>query len=347
MKKRKIEISSLTILKIVAILIGLWLLWKIFDIILILFVVVIITATLSPTVDWLAAKRVPRILAVTLIYILALAILGGAAYLIIPPFVEQIKELTIDLPQILAKISPSLSSIREQYLEQPSFVAILHRSLETLSGQLTQISINIFSTAWGFFSGLIITLAILVLTFYLLLEKDSLKNLLESILPKEKKENAFAVLRQVRVKWGAWVRGRLLLSVIVGLIVYIGLVIFGFPFALALAILAGLLDIIPYIGPTIAAVPAIIIAFFISPWLGLAVLIFYIVVNLFENVVLVPKIMQKAVGLSPVTIIVALLIGAKLAGILGIILAIPAAAGIVVLFTEWKRITKQEDEKKA
>ena len=207
MEKTKIEISSLTILKIVAILIGLWLLWKIFDIILILFVVVIITATLSPTVDWLSKKKVPRILAVTLIYILALAILGGTAYLVIPPFIEQIKELTIDLPQILAKISPSLSSIREQYLEQPSFVAILHRSLEALSGQLTQIPINIFSTAQGFFSGLIITLAVFVLTFYLLLEKNSLKNLLESILPKEKKEHAFVILRQVRVKWGAWGRG--------------------------------------------------------------------------------------------------------------------------------------------
>ena len=344
MEKTKIEISSLTILKIVAILIGLWLLWKIFDIILILFVVVIITATLSPTVDWLSKKKVPRILAVTLIYILALAILGGTAYLVIPPFIEQIKELTIDLPQILAKISPSLSSIREQYLEQPSFVAILHRSLEALSGQLTQIPINIFSTAQGFFSGLIITLAVFVLTFYLLLEKNSLKNLLESILPKEKKENAFAVLHQVRVKWGAWVRGRLLLSVIVGLITYIGLAIFGVPFALALAILAGLLDIIPYMGPIIAAAPAIIIAFFISPWLGLMVLILYVVVQLFEFIVLVPKIMQKAVGLSPVTIIIALLIGAKLAGILGVILAIPAAAGIVVLFTEWKRIIRRDVE---
>lgn len=344
MEKRKIEISTLTILKIIAILIGLWLLWKIFDVILILFVVIIITATLSPTVDWLSEKKVPRILAVILIYILALATLGGVAYLIIPPFIEQIKELALNLPQILAKISPSLSLIKEQYIEQPSFVAILQKTLEALSDQLTQFSINIFSTAQGFFSGLIVTLAIFVLTFYLLLEKDSLKNLLESILPKEKKENTFAVLRQVRVKWGAWVRGRLLLSVIVGFIVYVGLAILQIPFALTLAILTGLLDFIPYIGPIIAGVLAVIIAFFISPWLGLAVLILYIVVQLFEFIVLVPKIMQKVVGLSPVTIIIALLIGAKLAGILGIILAIPAAAGIAVLFSEWKKIARRDVE---
>ena len=340
MEKQKIEISTLTILKILGILIGLWLAWKLFDIILMLFVALIITATLNPTVDWLQNKKVPRILAVILIYFLALVIIGGAAYLLVPLLAIQLKELALSLPEILTKTAPSLSLIKEFYLEQQVFLETLQKPLEYFSGQITQFSLNIFSTAQGFFQGLFLTLAVFVLIFYLLLEKDSLKSLLESILPKHKKDNIADIVRQVRVKWGAWLRGRILLSIIVGIIIYIGLAILQMPFALALAILAGLLDVIPYIGPVIAAVPAVIIAFFISPWLGLTVLILYIIVAQLEGFILVPKIMQKAVGLSPVAIIIALLVGVKLAGVLGALLAIPAAAGIVVVFYEWKKIAK-------
>ena len=128
------------------------------------------------------------------------------------------------------------------------------------------------------------------------------------------------------------------------MVYYLGLLALGVPFALALAVLAGILEIIPYVGPIVAAIPTIIIAFFVSPWLALAVAIFYIIVQQLEGHILVPKIMQKAVGISPVTIIIALLIGAKLAGVLGLLLAVPICAGIIVLTSEWKNSSNQNEK---
>jgi len=339
METRKIEISTATILKIIAVLIGLWLVWKILDIILILFVVLIITATLSPTIDWLSAKKVPRILSVILIYFLALAILGGAGYLILPPLIEQIKELAQDLPQILARITPSFSAVKEFYYQQSSYINLMQKPLETLSSQLATFSVNVFSTARGFFAGLGLAVMILVLTFYLLLDKNFLRNFLTSIIPEAQKDGVFSILHQMKIKWGAWMRGQLLLCLITGVIYYIALLILGIPFALSLAVWGGLLEVIPYVGPILAAIPAIIIAFFISPWLALAVLIFFILYQQLEGHILVPKIMQRAVGLSPVIVIVALLIGFKLAGILGAILAVPTAAAGIVLLSEWKNLS--------
>ncbi len=344
MEKVKVDISTSTILKIIGIILVIWLIWKIQDIILILFIVFIITAALSPTVDWLSTKKVPRILAVISIYLLALLVLGGAGYLIIPPFVVQIKELIQNMPEIIAKIAPSISLVQHYYQEQQSLISLFQKPLEALSGQVTQLSIGIFSTAQGFFIGLGIALSIFVMTFYLLLEEEGLKHLIKSFSPEQYREQIVDVLQKVRIKWGSWVRGQLILCAIIGVVYYLGLLALGVPFALALAVLAGILEIIPYVGPIVAAIPTIIIAFFVSPWLALAVAIFYIIVQQLEGHILVPKIMQKAVGISPVTIIIALLIGAKLAGVLGLLLAVPICAGIIVLTSEWKNSSNQNEK---
>ncbi len=132
-------------------------------------------------------------------------------------------------------------------------------------------------------------------------------------------------------------QGQLFLGVIVGVLVYIGLSLLGIRFALLLAIIAGILELVPYIGPVLSAIPAVILAFFQAPILALWILILYIVVQQLENYLLVPVIMKKVVGLNPVVVIIALLIGGKLLGILGIILAVPAAAVLAEFFKDIKR----------
>jgi predicted PurR-regulated permease PerM len=135
---------------------------------------------------------------------------------------------------------------------------------------------------------------------------------------------------------GLWVLGQILLSVCIFVGVYIGLSLLGVQYALVLALLAGVFEVVPFIGPTLSAIPALFIAFTQSPTLAIAVLVLYIAVQKLESWILVPKIMQKTVGTSPVVIIFALLIGVKLGGIVGLLLAVPIVAIFTVLKEEWK-----------
>jgi len=137
---------------------------------------------------------------------------------------------------------------------------------------------------------------------------------------------------------GRWFQGQLLLGVIVGVLVYLGLWILNVRFALLLAIIAGVLELVPYIGPVLAAIPGVILALFQGPFLlAVWVLLLYIVVQQLENYLIVPLVMKKAVGLNPVVVIIALLIGGKLAGVIGILLAVPAAAVLAEFFRDIKR----------
>ncbi|MDQ5981520.1 MAG: hypothetical protein QG570_269, partial [Patescibacteria group bacterium] len=127
-------------------------------------------------------------------------------------------------------------------------------------------------------------------------------------------------------------RGQLTLMVLMGVVTYIGLVIIGVPYPVALAVLAGLFEIVPIIGPTIAAIPAVIIAFAVSPLMGLATLIFYILIQQAENSLIVPKIMQKAIGFNPLVTIIVLMVGGEVLGIIGVILSVPIAIIAVEIF---------------
>ena len=240
MKKREIKISVATILKIIAVLVAVYLLWRILDIILLLFIVAIIFAALSPTVDWLANKKVPRIISVIIIYLLVIGVIVGASFIIIPPLVEQIRELSQNIPQIIEKFSPSYYSVRDFYHEQSTIISIIQKPLENLSTQLASISLNIFNSTKGFFTFLGAILTIIILTFYLLMEKQAARKILEIVLPEKNKEKILSIAHLVKIKWGAWLRGQLLIMVIIGILIYIGLLIMGIPYALPLAVLAGL-----------------------------------------------------------------------------------------------------------
>ena len=153
-------------------------------------------------------------------------------------------------------------------------------------------------------------------------------------------DKIFEVMNKIGFKMGGWLRSQFILMIIVGVADGIILMILGVPYALTLAVWGGLTEVIPYIGPWLGLIPAFIVAFTISPLKGLLIFIAYIIIQQLESQFLVPKIMGKAVGLSPVIIILAILIGAKLMGILGVLIAVPAAAAISVIIQEWPEIKK-------
>lgn len=330
--KTYIEISFFSIIKVVIILLGLVFLWQIRDILLLLFIVLVIVAALSPVVDkW--STKMNRIIAVTLIYIIMIAIISGIGAIVFPPLVEQIQQLAEKLPDYLYKIFPDFGSWRE-------IITSSQAGLTKTAQEISQFGLKLYSATLGFFDGLIAVFTIIILTFYLLLEQNGVKKFVFNYFPLENREQVINVAHKIGIKMGGWLRGQLLLGATVGLIDGIGLGLLGVDYALTLGVWAGFTELIPYIGPVLGAIPGVLLAFMESPLLGVLVLAFYVVVQQLEASFLVPKIMQKAVGLSPVIIIIAILIGAKIAGLTGVVLSIPAAAIISVIFTEWSQIKK-------
>lgn len=344
MKNRTIlDISTTSIIRIVLVLIALWFLYFIRDIIAIVFVSIIISAALSPAVDKLNKKGIPRTLSIVFMYLLILGILGGLIYFVFPPMVTQIQQLTDSLPGYFKTFSNFITSLRD--VSTNGILSASQANLTSLSNFLGEFINNILNTTLGFFSGAAALLMILVLTLYFLLDENGIKKFFISLLPIRQKTRIISMTSKIGHKLGGWLRGQIILGIIVGVVVYIGLIILKMPYALTLAIVAGLFEIIPIIGPILAAIPAILVAFTISPTIALVVTIFYILVQELENKLLVPKIMQYAVGLNPITIIIIILIGAKLMGIIGVLLAVPVAAVIYVILEEWPILSESPTKK--
>jgi predicted PurR-regulated permease PerM len=321
-----IDISLSAILKVVGVIALIIFLIKVRDILLIMYVVLILVAALSPVVDkW--SRKMSRPLAIALLYLLIFSVLALIIILVFPPLISQIGDLSQLFPQY-TKLFDTSAILNVGPGKVPA-------DLSGAFNQIISISNQFFSATRGVFEDVIAIFTIIVLSFYLLLEQHGAKKLLVKYLPLKEREAVISISQKIGYKMGSWMRGQLLLGLIIGVIDGIGLIILGVPFALVLAIWAGFTELIPYVGPVLGAIPAVAIAFLQSPILGVLVLALYVVVQQLEGNFLVPKIMQKAVGLSPVIIILAMLVGGRLAGLLGIILAIPTAVIVDVLISEW------------
>jgi len=177
-------------------------------------------------------------------------------------------------------------------------------------------------------------IAILVISFYLVVEKNGVDRLVKQAVPRNLQNKVLKIISKIELKLSRWFVGQLGLGLIIGLMSYIGLSILGVPYALVLAIIAGLFELIPYIGPWLSAIPAVLIAATISPALAAAVLILYFIIQELENYLIVPKVMEKSVNIHPVITITAMMIGGQLAGMVGILLAVPITAIVLVVAEE-------------
>ena len=332
-QSQTINISTSTILRVILILLALVFLYLIRDILMVVFVAIVIAAAINGPVSWLQRHKVPRLLGVIFIYLLLLLFLALIVTLIFPPLAEQIKQLAIYFPEFMEKIGLSVQEWWGKYRLEGN----LQTFLDKISNKLAQATSSVFATIIGLFGGLLSAIIILVISFYLAVQEKGAKRFLVSLTPKEHQGYLAGLIERIESKIGGWLRGQLLLMLIVGLLTYIGLYFLGVKYALTLALIACLLEIVPYIGPILAAVPAVILAFFQSPFLALLVIILYIVIQQLENYIIYPQVMKKAVGLNPIIIIVAMLIGAKLMGILGMILAVPVTAAIAEFLKDFQK----------
>ena len=320
----KVEISHKTVVFTVAFIIGVWFLYLIKEIIIVIFLSIILLSALLKPVEWLTKRKIPRFLSVTIVYILTIVIISTVIGLLIPPVVKQTQEFVSKLPQIITTIN-SFLIFNEIPVEDLS--KIIARQIEQIAGDIVKVSTTIFSRV-------LLVLTMFVLAFYLLLEWDKFIRLIASPFSGKQEKKIINTITKIEYGLGMWLRGQIALSVIVGISVYVGLILLGIPFALPLAVIAGLLEIIPVIGPTVSSIPAILVGLTINPLLGLAVAALYIVIQQIESNVFAPLIMSKAAGLYPPVIIISLLIGLTVAGVAGAILAVPLVITVRAIVNE-------------
>lgn len=298
-----IEVSHRTILLFFLLLVLLYVFWQISWIIVGLFIAYLIMTAVNPITLLLEKVKIPRELSAVVILFAVLVLLASGIAALIPPVVEQTGSFLSQLPHLLKQLGVELDQ-------------------NLISSQLGSIPQNAFRVISGAFSNVLAVFTVLVISYHLIIERPHLPRVLHWMFG-DGEPTAEELLSKVETHLGAWIRGQVALSLIIGIAVYLGLISMTIPYAVPLAIIAGVLEVIPNIGPTVSMIPAAIVGFTISPLHGGAVILLYFLIQQLENNLIVPFVMKKAVGLNPLVTIVSLMIGFKLGGALGAILAIP------------------------
>ncbi len=318
-----------TVLLIVSLI---WFMGEVRWVINLVIISVLIVYSISPVVNFLTANRVPHWLAVAIAFLLFLALIILMFYLVIPILLNEVVELSKLLPRYIVLLQPYLLEAI-QIIQYPQFEEVITSIVQQVPANIQQLLNQVTSLTLAFFSRLTELIIIMFLVFYLLKDLAKIKAGIIMAAPSNYRDDFsrfFAVLDE---KVGAYLRGNFLRCGIVGIATGVGLFVMGMPFYFVLGVFAGLMNIIYYIGPYIAAVPAVLIS--LSPDTPglIVIIIFYVIIQSIDAFALTPLLLGKAVDIRPFTIIVAILIGGTLFGILGIILSIPFAATLKVVYS--------------
>jgi predicted PurR-regulated permease PerM len=315
-----------------------WCAFLVRDVLLIIYVSGLLAIGFSPIVRLIERQKVlpivtqrfPRWVAILVLYLALIGALTGVGFMVVPPLVDQAQQLGKALPAMFDRAQEFLiaKGLLKEHLSWQQAVA---RAPTPGGGEAVG---TVVGAVAGVVGGLFGLLTILILTFYILIEADALRDTMLRLFASRERARVAAASRDITVKVSAWLGGQLLLGGIIGATSAIGLWLLGIPFFYVLALISGIGELIPVVGPILAAIPAVAVAASVSLNKVLLVIVFFVIQQQFENHVLVPKVMERQVGVSPVTVIVALLIGGKLLGIIGAILAVPSAAILQVVFTE-------------
>lgn len=318
--KLEVSLSSKTIYTLLFIAIGIFLVWQLSDIIILTITAMMCAAALAPAVDWLHSKKIPVVAAALMVVIVLVLPIIYILVSVLPTFVTQ-------FPTIMDTISKSLNSY--------NFLPAEIRNLD-----LAQYFQNNTSSIWESTSKVtsfffqIITLIFMI--FYMLVDGNRLHELVASIIPGKDRKKLEKISNDLAKISGQYIRGNLLISLICSLVTLAGLMILQIPYAVPLALFAGVMDLLPLIGSTIGAIPSVIIAFTVSPLKGLLVIILFVVYQEVENDILSPSIYKQVLNLIPFLSFIAVIIGSLLFGIAGAFLALPVAAGVPTILNYLK-----------
>ena len=325
MSTTRIEISWRTIVFAILFILFLQFLLLVKDLIFSLFIAFIIVSALRPIVDFLVNKHFSRILATVIVYLVFLAVIIGILILIIPPLLTESANLFKSLPAIIQMTIPKL----------PPYI-----SLNSLTQYLPNVTTQVVDVLQRIFSNAIFLLTTLVFSFYLLLEENVVAKISKKLLDEKAARRIIVVFDRAEKRMNAWFWGQAALMLTIGIMSFIGLTAINMRYALPLAVLAGLLEVVPNIGPILSLIPAFLIGISQSFVLGLSMIALYFIIQLLENHIIVPLVMRKAVGLSPLITLIALIVGGKLAGVIGVLLSVPTTLFVGTILIEILQVRK-------
>lgn len=330
-----LQISNKSIIK-VGLFVGLiFALYYMSDLIIIILMSVVIASSVEPAAKNLKKYGVPRALSVFGIFSIVIGLFITIIYLFIPIVVSEFASFVESVPQIIQSFSnffgadtQSAQTIRNVFGDPSQYTP--QEVLASTKGIFSGLGSGVLGATGAFFQTLTTIILIIVISFYLAVEEKGIENFLRILTPKQNESYVIDLWSRSQKKIAKWMQGQLVLGLIIGVLVYIGLSIMGVPYALLLALLAGMFELIPIFGPILAMVPAVLLALS-SGGLTMAgsVVIFYIIVQRLENDLIYPLVVNKVTGVNPLVVILALLVGAKLAGVWGIILSVPVVSALM------------------
>lgn len=332
-----INVTSGSIVRAFLVIILFVFLYFIRDLVLVVLAAIVIASAVEPITNWFARYKVKRLPSVILIYLLLALLLAGFFIFFLPSLLKEALVYMNSLPDNI-RLSDFWSPIRDtgllsanstvDSLSSQSFS--IKEIIEGFRSVISGTGEGILKTANVIFGGVLSFILMIVLSFYLSVQEDGVGDFLRIVTPVSQHEYITNLWKRSQRKIGLWMQGQLFLGLLIGILVYLGLMILGIQHALLLASLAAVFELIPIFGPILSAIPAVLVAVVdISFGKGLAVIIVYLIIHQFENHLLYPLVVKKIVGVSPILVILSLVIGFKLAGVLGVLLSVPIAAALM------------------
>ena len=322
--KQTISISTGTMLRVLGIAAAAWALWQLSSLVLLLLAAIVIASAAEPGVEFFLSKKFPRPLAVVSVYAGVLGVLAAIVWFFIPPILAETSAVLAILPQYLSQAQ----SLGLPFLQGAGQTSIFD-SILSLQDAFVDTGTGVLSFISSLFGGAFYFLLTVVVSIYFSLQETGIDDFLRLVTPTKNRDYVLGLWKRSQKKIGLWMQGQLLLSVIITVLLYLGLALLGVPYALLLAIFAGIMELIPVFGSFVAAVPGLL-AVLATGDLTLvgAVALLYLVVNQFQAHLIYPLVVKKIVGVPPILVIIALLAGGQLAGLPGVLLAVPIAACI-------------------
>ena len=331
-----LDISSVTMVRFFGIVLGLFALYFISDVLFALIFAIIVASAIEPAIEWMKEHRIPRILGAILIYLLIAGCIAFVVYLIFPLLSEEIQTISSTIPSFQDSFTTGLTR-----LGLVPFAPFLSDNLDLLfqapAEYLGKLSGGVVNFASAVFGGILSFILVVVFSFYLVVQEKGIESFLRLVTPLRHEPYIVHVWHRAQRKLGRWFRAQILLGAIVGFFIFFGLTLLHVKYALLFALITALFEIIPVVGPVLAAVLPVLTTFASSPLLGVSVIILYVVVQQIESHIIVPVVMRKTIGLNPLIVVLALLVGGKLGGIFGVLLSVPVAAILVEFLEDWDK----------
>lgn len=339
-KQINVSITPGTIVMIIAIGAAAYALWFLRDLALLVLTAIVIASAIEPGVSFFIKHRIPRVLSVLLMYFIVFGSFFGIIYVFFPPVLEDTQAFILSAPEYLETLNlpQSLTDISTAAGQAAEGESSLLNTLFAFRSAFVDTSEGAFRLVSSFFGGVFSLLLVIVLSFYLAIRETGVDDFIRLVTPAKYETYVLDLWRRAHGKIGQWMQGQILLSLLSGVIIYLGLLILGVPYALLLAALTAVAELIPIFGSFIAAVPAIIIAF-TTGGIPLAVIVagLFLIMNLFQANLIYPLVVKKIVGIPPLMVILAIIVGGNLAGFLGVLLSVPVAAALQEFLTDFDR----------